>query len=393
MSTTEAIQQRIFLPDFCDFRVVFGVVIIGELLAFVLVLSPVGDWATWWRDLALTSLFIQWVGLSSAGLLCPSRRHLEALGNQVAGVVGYVVVLLVTIALSEAAYWLVAHRVVSLPVQSAWQVGSSTYWFDQPRPVAVALPSGWHFEFLLRNLAISAIVTAVALRYFYIQHQRTLTLAAESRARIQALQSRIRPHFLFNSMNTIASLTRTRPEVAEQVTEDLAELFRASLADASIPSTLADEMEICRQYLRIEEQRLGERLRAALSVDDRLGRARLPRLTLQPLVENSVYHGVEPMPEGGTVRVSAEQQDNRLCLRISNPLSAAQKLANAQIDLESKGASGSSPAARRGGNHMAQENVALRLRAFFDDSATLRVRMDGNEYVVELEFPYWTQDP
>ena len=220
-----------------------------------------------------------------------------------------------------------------------------------------------------------------------------MTLAAESRARIQALQSRIRPHFLFNSMNTIASLTRTRPEVAEQVTEDLAELFRASLADASIPSTSADEMEICRQYLRIEEQRLGERLRAALSVDDRLGRARLPRLTLQPLVENSVYHGVEPMPEGGTVRVSAEQQDNRLCLRISNPLSAAQKLANAQIDLESKGASGSSPAARRGGNHMAQENVALRLRAFFDDSATLRVRMDGNEYVVELEFPYWTQDP
>jgi hypothetical protein len=127
-------------------------------------------------------------------------------------------------------------------------------------PSPVPMGTMWHLEFLAKNLAITAIVAAVALRYFYVQHQWRSRVQSEAKARIQALQSRIRPHFLFNSMNTIASLTRTSPELAEQVTEDLADLFRASLGDASVPVTLEREIEVCRQYLRIEEQRLGARV-------------------------------------------------------------------------------------------------------------------------------------
>ena len=338
-------------------------------------LSPFGDATTWWRDLAFTSLFIQWVGLTSAAVLCGCRPLLRGLDNRMAGVIGYGLVLFVTVGLSEAAYRVVLHSALNIELQSAWEVGGAGYWFTQPQPVRVELSPDWHLEFLLRNLAISAIVAAVALRYLFVQHQWRSNLESEARARIQALQSRIRPHFLFNSMNTIASLTRSKPEMAEQITEDLAELFRASLADASIPATLEQELGICRQYLRIEQQRLGWRLASHWAVDTAPGDALLPRLTLQPLLENSVYHGIEPAADGGVVSVRAERTGARLRVRIANPvIERGARLA-------------------RGGNRMAQDNVTQRLQAFFGEAASFQVVSAEREYAVELSFPYITELP
>jgi two-component system sensor histidine kinase AlgZ len=357
-------DDDLFLPDFCDMGTVFTVVVVGALLAFILVLSPVVSTAHWWRDLALNSLFIQWVALSSAGLLCSLRRWLSTLGNSGAGIAAYALILLVSLLCSEAAYWLVARPVMDVAHFIA-QAGNSNL-----VPRSVPMGTMWHLEFLAKNLAITAIVAAVALRYFYVQHQWRTQVQSEAKARIQALQSRIRPHFLFNSMNTIASLTRTSPELAEQVTEDLADLFRASLGDASVPVTLERELEVCRQYLRIEEQRLGARVSTEYALDDLPGDAVLPALTLQPLAENAIYHGIEPAEHGGFIAISGAGDQRLIVVRITNSLPH-----------------GDARSARRS-NKMAQENVEQRLRAFFGSESSLKVSSDEDEYTVELRFPY-----
>ena len=133
---------------------------------------------------------------------------------------------------------------------------------------------------------------------FYIQHQWRKNIESEADARVQALQSRIRPHFLFNCMNTIASLTRKDPKLAEEATEDLADLFRVSLQEAKRMSTVAEEISLCKRYLRIESHRFGDRLKTVWETDNLPEHAQLPNLTLQPILENAIYHGIEPLTEG-----------------------------------------------------------------------------------------------
>lgn len=365
-------RDEFFLPDFCEIRMVFSVLVIGELLAFILVLTPTGVSVDRWSDLALVSLFIQWVGLSSAGLLCLLRRHLGRLGNVRAALVSYGLVLTVTALLSEAAWWLVQMRVLDTGLLTAWELRQESYWFIQQQLVEEGANLDRHLSFMLQNLAISAIVSALALRYFYVQFQWRSQVEAAADARIQALQSRIRPHFLFNSMNTIASLTRVDPERAEQVVEDLADLFRVSLGDARIPVNLGREMEVCRHYLGIEQIRLGERLQVEWSVDALPDDALLPALTLQPLLENAVYHGIEPRADGGTIRVRGERAGRRLHIAIANPLPG-------------------DAADQRVGNRMALGNVAQRMSAFFEGNSSVTAKSMQDGYTVSIAFPYRTE--
>lgn len=364
-----ATDDNLFLPDFCAFRMVLAIVLVGELLAFIVVLAPTRISADWWSDMAYSSLFIQWVGLSSAAALCFSRRWMRGVNNVLVGIISYVLVLIITLVLSEVAFWLVVRQVVELDAWR-WSVPMQIYGANPTPGFEAYLSAPRHMEFLLRNLSISAIVSAVALRYFYVQHQWKSNLESETRARIQALQSRIRPHFLFNSMNTIASLARSDPLLAEQVTEDLAELFRVSLGDASVPVSLARELEVCRHYIRIEKQRLGDRIDDFWEVDDLPADALIPGLSLQPLVENAVYHGIEPSSAGGVIRISGGCDKNEVWIRVANTFP-----------------DGGNQHVREAGNRMAQDNVCQRLKAFFGSGADLRVVDTPAEYTVELRFP------
>lgn len=366
-----ASEDTLFLPDFCALRMLLAIILAGQLLAFVLVLAPMRLSGDGWRDLALSSLFIQWVCLSSAAILCVSRRWLKRLNNVQAGFVSYAIVLMATLVLSEIAFWLLFHGIV--PVQALS--------IAMPAPAEAGVPAlvtflktPRHFELLLKNLGISAIVGAVALRYFYVQHQWKTNLESETRARIQALQSRIRPHFLFNSMNTIAALTRSDPALAEEVTEDLAALFRVSLGDARVPVPLSRELEVCRQYLNIEKQRLGTRIADEWNTDQLPAAALIPGLSLQPLVENAVYHGIEPATDGGVIAISGGEKDARVWIRITNSTPKENALNPRPV-----------------GNQMAQENVGQRMRAFFGDGAEVRVEQGDAEYSVELRFPLVTE--
>jgi two-component system sensor histidine kinase AlgZ len=337
----------LFLPNFCGIRAVFALVIMSELLAFVLVLSSAQSPLDPWSRLSLISLFVQWVALASAGLFCVSRPWLVRVPKPWVAILAYLLLLAVTAAVSELA-------VIVLPDGG---LGSG-------------LLADSDLGFLLRNLAISALVCAVVLRYFYIQHQWRSQIEAESQARLEALQARIRPHFLFNSMNTIASLTRSAPGVAEEVVQDLADLFRVSLSSARTETTLAEELMLGRQYLRIERHRLGVRLRVEWDCEELPQDALLPPLTLQPLLENAVYHGVEPSPVGGDLVVQGRRRHGQLSVAIRNSLPSA------------------GVAQQRKGNRMAVQNIEERLLGFFQGEARLAVSLTDDSYQVRLLFPY-----
>lgn len=333
----------LFLPDFCSIQVLFVVVVIAQLLAFVLMLasSSVGQR---WQDLGLISLFVQWVALCSVLTLCLLRPFLRRMGNTMAGFVSYALLLLICLLISEFAY----HFVGSIIVTSA-----------QP---------GWeHADFLLRNLAISAIISAISLRYFYIQYCSQQSMQAETTSRIEALQARIRPHFLFNSMNVIASLTRRDPVLAESAIEDLAQIFRASLAGASQQVSLRDELEICRSYLHIEQLRLAERLSCHWQVDEGLEDKRLPSLLIQPLVENAVIHGIEPLAEGGEIKIRIHTEASDWVIEVDNPC------ADSQIDTT--------------GNQIAQANIRERLAAIYAGQASMQTEIIEGRYRVRIKLP------
>jgi two-component system sensor histidine kinase AlgZ len=212
------------------------------------------------------------------------------------------------------------------------------------------------------------VIVAVVLRYLYIQHQWRMQLQAEARSRIQALQARIRPHFLFNSMNTIAALTRSQPDRAEEAIQDLADLFRASLDHTHERTTLAGELTLARRYLNIEALRLGERLRVEWGLDGVPPDTRVPPLILQPLLENAIYHGIEPLPDGGLIRVTGSVEGKLVQISITNPVPAED-------------------AGNHEGNRIAQDNIRQRLALAFGDRAGLETVRDGQQYRVNLRFP------
>ena len=332
------------LPDFCDVRVIFMLVLIVQLLAIVLSMAIPSTREDFWDYLAFISMMMQWIALLNAAVLCISRRFLNRLSIPLTLVISYAVMMAVTL--------IFALGLVSLNI---WM-----------RLDAQTSPLGEYF--LLRILVMAAAIYAVVLRYFYIQQQWKLNLQAQSRAEIQALKARIRPHFLFNSMNTIASLISFKPDKAEKAIEDLADLFRASLKEQNI-HTLKDELDITRSYLDIEKLRLGERLQIEWQVDKSLIDEEIPALSLQPLAENAIYHGIEPLPDGGNIRISAQRDGEHLKLEVSNPSS------------ESAGSTHSS------GNQMAQNNIKQRLRLAYGNDARFNINATKQDYTVTLEIP------
>ncbi|MCK4744012.1 MAG: histidine kinase [Sulfuriflexus sp.] len=345
--TQQARLDGLFLPDLCSIRILLLVIIITELLAFVITLAA-SDAGKVWLDLGLISLFVQWVALSSVLLLCVSRPALARLDNTRAGVVSFIVINTVTLIVSEIAF-----SYIALP-----NMGAGT---------------AAHIEFLLRNLGISVIVSLLTLRYFYLQYQSNKSMRAESVSRIEALQARIRPHFLFNSMNIIASLTRSDPKLAEQAVENLSQVFRASLSDTNTQITLNEEISICKSYLQIEMLRLGERLCVEWHIDSNAEQDMIPPLLLQPLIENAVIHGIEPLPDGGTIVINAQHinNDQILSLQVINPCDAS----NEHCTSSSKG------------NQLAHNNINARLDTLYEGVSHLKIVKEENKYIACIEIP------
>jgi two-component system sensor histidine kinase AlgZ len=342
-------ERSLFLPDFCTSRAALVLILIVELTAFVLTLARQNPAVDFWTDLARTSLFLLWIGLAGAALLCLMSKRLARLGVGQASLVVFLLIAVVIGAVSTCAV-LIGRTDVAVELDVAHLF---------PRSVG---------SFLLRNLSIGVVITALALRYFFVTHEWRRNVEMQAAARVHALQARIRPHFLFNSMNTIASLTRSNPALAEQAVQDLADLFRANLNEQRNVLLLEEELEVAHIYQRIEELRLGERLRVDWKIEALPRDALVPGLMLQPLLENAIYHGIEPRPEGGTVTVSGEISARSITIVVRNPVG--------------------DPRAGRGGNKLALANIRERLILMYGDKALIKAGRFDAEYIVTLRFPY-----
>ena len=339
-----------FLPDFCGPRAVLAVVLIVEIVAIVFAIARQALHSNFWIDLATCSLFLLWLGLTCAAVLCRARPWLQTFAAPRAA--------LIAIALLVATVGLVSELV--------FQIGR--LWAGDATDSGNLFPTD-HAGFLLRNLAVGFIVSALALRYFYVSAEWKRSIEMEALARIRALQARIRPHFLFNSMNTIAALTRSSPERAEQAVEDLADLFRASLSDANVRIPLGEEIEIARTHQRIEQLRLGERLQVHWDVDALPMHVQVPSLIVQPLLENAVYHGVEMLPQGGTVSIVGARSGATLQIEVRNPIPTAAGYGE------------------REGNRMALENIRQRLELAWPRRARVETEQNNGEFCARLIFP------
>lgn len=424
-------EHKHFLPDFCNPYLIISGIILAELLAIVLVLAPIGRGNYTWHYiqnnqnnllivLGWTSLFTQLVTLASLALLCLMREQFKRLkDNNIASILSYLLILFITWLASRLAleffllwnggqvrdiyyYKILVFNLIVVNITSSIILGFCSYYhiwrrarlllvyvlvlmltvlFTELLAVFNAINNNLnhaidHHLFLLRNLIISAIVSAIVLRYFYIQNRWKNQTEAMAYARVQALQARIRPHFLFNSMNTIASLIRINPNTAEQAVEDLAELFRASLGDAEDKVLITEELDLCIKYLRIEELRLGTRLQVSWNIEQIPKDALIPRLSIQPLLENAIYYGIQPLLEGGNIEITGIFDGDLIQLDIENPFEPY-------------------PSSYRSRGHgMAQNNIRERLHAHYKSKGSLTVKSQpelSKIYCISLRFPYENQ--
>jgi len=288
------------------------------------------------------------VGIGGAAVLCALRDRLRRLPVASGSAAALALVAAVVAAVSLAVYLIGRTRLVL-------DASGATLFPTEPR------------GFALRNVAIGFIITGLALRYFYVAHAWRRSIELRAAARVHALQARIRPHFLFNSMNTIAALTRSDPGRAETAVQDLADLFRVTLSDKHDTITLAQELEVARTYQRMEQLRLGNRLQVEWRTDALPGDALVPGLMIQPLLENAIYHGIEPRAEGGKVTVTGDVAAGLVTVVVRNPVDP-----------------GSS---EHEGNRLALANIRERLTLMYGERALIKAGRFDDEYIVTLRFP------
>lgn len=340
--TDQPNSPDLYIPDLCRVRAVFLLLVTTELVVLLFALVRADHQWIDWDFFGLASLFSQWTVLTSAALICSLRTWLAKL--PVARIT------LVVMAIIELDVLFFSLFATSLLQWSAWHFT-------------------WHWRAIGHNLVIALIVSGTVLRYFYLQFQWRRQKQAELSARLTALQARIHPHFLFNSMNTIASLIATRPEQAEDVVLDLSELFRASLRTQDRLISLDEEIALCRRYLHIEQLRLAERLEVQWALTPDIGHQAIPPLTLQPLLENAIYHGIQPRPNGGRIRIETQRQGNAVYILVHNPLP---------------------PPGQRShqGNRIALDNIRARLATLFGEQAVLKTSRPNDEFTVTIRLPW-----
>ena len=296
-----------------------------------------------WAWFGMATVYAQWLALFCASGLCVTSGWTSRMTANGAWV----------------GSWIIAIALAGIFSYAAWRAAV----------VMDYLPAGGNaVSFVAKSIFAVALVAAAFFRYLLVRTRWRAELIAQADARVQALQARIRPHFLFNSLNTIASLIPVDPANAEAATVDLADIFRGSMRRADQPISLADELQLARQYLDMERRRLGERLEVDWRVSELPPGASVLPLMLQPLLENAVGHGIQPRPEGGKLTVYGRAEGDQVVVTIANPISPG--------------------GAARGGHGMAIDNIRERLRLAFGARASLTTHVNDEQFYAVLSLPY-----
>ncbi len=220
---------------------------------------------------------------------------------------------------------------------------------------------------IVRDAVFAAMLASATLYWARLRERAYSPALAE--AQLQALQSRIRPHFLFNSLNAALGLIRTDPRRAETVLEDISDLFRVLMRDSRERVPLDNEVSLCKQYLAIEKLRLGDRLETEWRIDANALHALVPTLLLQPLIENAVHHGIEPSIGGGTITIDVNRTGRNIDITIANPWQ------------------GDAVAEKTRGNRIGLDNVRQRLALVHDIEASIDSAVRDGRYVVHVRMP------
>ena len=316
-----------------------ALVLAGEALALIMAL--VTD-QTNSRLVAfgLASLGIQWIALGTLALLYLLRRPLSRLAPPTLAWTCLILLLAMT--------WLVA--------VAAWRLFG-----------AASAPDADGRPFVFRMCAIALVVGLLTLIAFQNYAQAKYLAVRTKQLELESLRARIRPHFLFNTLNTGAALVHARPDEAERVLLDLADLFRAALRGPErIP--LAEEIELTRRYLEIESLRFGPRLQVAWSLPDTLPRAGIPALSLQPLAENAIRHGIERLPGGGRIEIRLEREDGWIRIHVEN-------------DMPSDGSRATD------GHRIGLNSARERVRALSGGRGDIETRLHEGRHVATLRIP------
>ncbi|MBS1270448.1 MAG: Sensor histidine kinase BtsS [Gammaproteobacteria bacterium] len=339
-----------FLPNFCHGPIVLNVIVVAQFLAIAItiIIPPLTQRA--FLDLFLVSLFVQWIALTSVCALCIAGQFLNSLPEHRALFMAYLLLLCVTWLVGECALWLLSN-------------------FD----VIASVRPGWYAYFHVQNLTVSAIVNALVLRYLIARHQLQLTTRSAERARAEVLRQKIRPHFLFNSMNIIASLTRRAPTKAESAIEDMADLFRVMLNDDNDLSPIHNEISIAKKYLKLERLRLDKRLKVNWKARELPRSARIPVLILQLLLEHVVHNAVEQMSDTGVIQITVECKEHRdLVIELTAPYP--------------------DPASGEAIDAAGLENIRLRLSDHYGTRSGMRVSTGNGRIFVRITHPAFKED-
>lgn len=339
--------DRLTLPEFCTTARLLAAIAAGQVVIVTIALAPTRAPRWDFTEFASASALATWIAIASAVALCKLRPLLARLPPR----------------LDFAAATAVPMAVALLGAGALNYIAATLGDF--------VLDAERNRHFALTTTALTGLVAAVALHYFAAQDRWKAQVRAVAQAQMDALQARIRPHFLFNSMNSIAALVRRDPAAAERAVEDLSELFRAALGPAGQRGTLADEITLAERFLGIEQLRLGDRL--ALRWDAAPGLPMdlpMPRLVLQPLLENAVVHGIARLREGGEIAIAMSVIDGWLRIEVGNPRPR--------------------DVAARGGNGHALESIRRRLAHQFGREARMSVEAPEGYYRVRLELPLRT---
>jgi len=340
------IEEREWLPDFCQALFLLPLYVLTEGFAITITLVSINSFEQLWISLAITSFYMLWIAVLFSALLCLLRPLLCGLSPARAYLLIYILLLATITIITEFSLWLSRESIL-----------------PQLTPYTDLL--------LTKSLIIGAIVGGFGLRYLYIQQQWRIQIEAEANHRLQALQARIRPHFLFNTLNSITSLIHSRPDHAESAMLNLADLFRQSLKSDGEERTLEEEIELTKRYLEIETLRLGERLKVDWQIDLATLDQPVPPLILQPLVENAIYHGIEQIPEGGSITIQSRYGDDHFTITITNPI----PLGDAYRPIHSHG------------HHMALENIGHRIDALDPNRDGINIMRSDEHFIVTLTLP------
>ena len=335
MASINQTGVAIRLPNFCNLGVMLRSLLVANLFVFAAALLGAATWQDFGFEFMVLAAFCEPVLIVSLVVLCAARKALHAMGYAAS---------ILAICVLEVAL-----------AAGAWALGG------QLMPGGVPTP-------FFKAALLTLFVTLCVLAYFDLRTRALSPAIAE--ARIQALQARIRPHFLYNSINAVLSLIRSEPRRAERALEDMADLFRVLMADNRTLAPIASEVELARQYLAIESLRLGDRLKVAWRTDGMPADALVPPLVLQPLVENAVYHGIEPMPGGGEIAIDVGIAGGQLQMTLTNPMPGESR--------------------HSAGNKMALANIRERLQLHFDAEASMRSEIRDGTYRVTIRIPYLT---